>query len=98
MKPARRGAGGVWGMSETQKLLARITALRQRLEQAQASHWAADTLFAQVQAAEEHDVELEATVRPITGATANGPAPRTLTARARRVLERGRELLGQLRQ
>src|SRR5438105_2801262 len=52
-----------------------------------------------VQVGDEHDIALEEAVRPITGArVVEGAPPRTLTQRARRVRERGRELLGQLRQ
>jgi hypothetical protein len=51
-----------------------------------------------VAAGDEHDVALEAAVRTVTGvATVTAQPPRSLTSRARRVLERGRDLLGQLR-
>ena len=58
--------------------------------------WAAEALAA---AGSEHDALLDAAVRPVTVvASPDGPAlPRQLTARARRVLERGRDLLGRLR-
>ncbi len=47
----------------------------------------------------DHDSQLDSVVRPLTGALKEDrrPLPRLLTARGRRVLERGRELLGQLR-
>lgn len=110
-------------MSETQALLGKITALRQRLEQAQslanearsalaaltgedapASNvptGAAHALERQISAGSEHDLQLDRLVRPLVGpAGADQPrtGPRQLTARARRVLERGRELLLGLRQ
>jgi len=104
-------------MSETQALLARISALRQRLEQtpgltteatetlatlrADKPHpvVSAQALARQVAAGREHDVLLDAAVRSAPGAVADEvrPLPRQLTARARRVLEKARLLLGQLR-
>jgi len=100
-------------MSETRELLARISALRQRLEQAQglmqqaralASESSAEpvqtltALTQEVRAGTDSSNALDTAVRPITGAEPlQGSGPRQLTARARRVLERGRELLGQLR-
>jgi hypothetical protein len=47
----------------------------------------------------ELDVQLDQAVRPVTGPELSGPRalPKQLTARARRVLERGRELLHCLR-
>src|SRR5262249_54394808 len=49
--------------------------------------------------AAEHDAHLDAAVRPVTGpgALEGGALPAQLTSRARRVLERGQELLEQLR-
>lgn len=89
-------------MSETRTLLAKISALRQRLEQAQGlaneARFAAAALLQKVSAGDEHDNALEDAVRPLTGArVVDAPSPRVLTQRARRVLERGRDLLGQLR-
>jgi HD-GYP domain-containing protein (c-di-GMP phosphodiesterase class II) len=90
-------------MSETQVLLAKVTALRQRLEQAQGlaseARSAAAALEQAVASGGEHDGRLDAAVRPLTGASALEPArpPRQITARARRVLERGGELLRRLR-
>ncbi len=104
-------------MVETQSLLGKITALRQRLDQAQglardAGSAAVALLGDQTEPhertpspdrlaaiGEEHDVQLDSVVRPLTAAVAEErlPLPRQLTARGRRVLERGRELLGQLR-
>jgi hypothetical protein len=97
-------------MNDTRTLLAKISALRQRLEQAQglaneARSAAAALLAGQgealervVAAGDEHDAALEVAVQPVTGtATVPGAPPRALTSRARRVLERGRDLLGQLR-
>jgi HD-GYP domain-containing protein (c-di-GMP phosphodiesterase class II) len=53
----------------------------------------------QVVAGEECDAHLAALVRPLMAGIVEErrPLPRQLTARGRRVLERGRELLGQLR-
>jgi HD-GYP domain-containing protein (c-di-GMP phosphodiesterase class II) len=106
-------------MTDTQALLGKITALRQRLTQAQtlagearaaacalageednpALHLAA--LERQVAEGGEHDAAVDRAVRPlIVAAGSDGPPPagsRKLTARARRVIERGRDLLGRLR-
>jgi HD-GYP domain-containing protein (c-di-GMP phosphodiesterase class II) len=103
-------------MSETQVLLGKIAALRQRLEQAQglardastaAAALAGETLGRMVSlhqlerqtiAAAEHDAQLDQAVRPLVAAVGgDAPLPKQLTSRARRVLERGRELLAQLR-
>jgi hypothetical protein len=84
-------------MSETRMLLQKITALRQRLEQAQGLVTEARSAAAALMEGSEHDVALDAAVRPVTGAGEDGRAPRQLTSRARRVIDRGRELLGQLR-
>jgi hypothetical protein len=85
-------------MSETRMLLQKITALRQRLEQAQGLASEARSAAAALMEGSEHDLALDSAVRPVTGApaTENRP-PRQLTSRARRVLERGRQLLGDLR-
>src|SRR5260370_30177860 len=100
-------------MSETQTLLGKIAALRQRLAQAQGlaqeAGTAAVTLAGedpgplarlltferQVAAGTQHDLDLVGVVRAVTGPDANAPAPlpRQLTSRARRLLERGQELL-----
>src|SRR6516225_2745880 len=105
-------------MSETQVLLGKITALRQRLEQAQGLAQEADSAAValwgegpapvsrivacarQVAVGAEYDADLDRTVRPLTAAVApdeGRPLPRQLTSRARRVLERGRDLLARLR-
>jgi HD-GYP domain-containing protein (c-di-GMP phosphodiesterase class II) len=101
-------------MSDTQALLTKITALRQRLEQAQglareATSAAAalssddlaqlDALQRRAAAAAEHDALVDSTLRPLDAAAAAVEAalPVRLTARARHVLERGRELLTRLR-
>jgi hypothetical protein len=57
------------------------------------------SLEGQVRAGHEFDAELDQTVRAVTGPEVAGPRslPKQLTARARRVLERGRELLQRLR-
>jgi HD-GYP domain-containing protein (c-di-GMP phosphodiesterase class II) len=102
-------------MSETQILLGKIAALRQRLEQAsglarEATNAAAalagdavghavevQKLERQTTVAAEHDTQLDIVVRPLGAATEAPALPRLVTSRARRVLERGRELLSQLR-
>ncbi len=104
-------------MVETQALLGKITALRQRLEQAQGLATEAGsaavallddhsgppprglTLEQQVAVGREHDTNLDSVVRPLTVPLTEDrrSLPRQLTARGRRVLERGRDLLGQLR-
>ena len=100
-------------MSETQALLGKIAALRQRLEQAQGLVREADSAAAalaggdgrrvevlqrSVAAASEHDGLVDAALSPLVAGEAPAPAfPTQLTARARRVIERGRELLAQLR-
>jgi HD domain len=90
-------------MSETQGLLAKISALRQRLEQAQGlANEARSAAAALLQAPKgaEHDAHLDAVVRSATGAApleGDRTPPPQLTSRARRVLERGREMLRQLR-
>jgi HD-GYP domain-containing protein (c-di-GMP phosphodiesterase class II) len=94
-------------MSETRTLLAKISALRQRLEQAQGlvseARSAAAALLDDpaapplhvVRAGAEHDAAMTAAMRAVAGEVER--SPRELSARARRVLERGRELLGRLR-
>jgi HD-GYP domain-containing protein (c-di-GMP phosphodiesterase class II) len=98
-------------MNETQVLLSRISALRQRLEQAaglatEARAAAVALLETQEGLAErvavgaEQAVWLDSAVRPVTG---NGeleggrPIPRRLSSRARRILDRGQGLLTRLR-
>jgi HD-GYP domain-containing protein (c-di-GMP phosphodiesterase class II) len=106
-------------MSDTQVLLGKIRALRQRLEQAQGLAGEAGAAAAQlaaqgegaaprlrllterVAAGLEHQALLDGTIRQLADASAPAEPPRVLpvqlTARARRVLERGRDLLVQLR-
>jgi hypothetical protein len=98
-------------MSETHALLGKITALRKRLEQARGLADEAGSAAAAlasggvsfeelVAAGAAHDAELDRAVRPLTevlGADAPQPLPRQLTSRARRALERGRDLLTRLR-
>lgn len=103
-------------MSETQQLLGKIAALRQRLEQAQVQAgrtrldgasanepvgpgrlWA---LQQHVEAAHEHALQLDQAVKALAPADSSEtprPLPTQLTVRARKVLERGRDLLTQLR-
>jgi hypothetical protein len=105
-------------MSETQVLLGKIQALRQRLEHAQGMANQARTTAAAlvedaaggggllaferfVEDSEEHDHQLDRIVRPLTAllhGNENRPLPRQLTSRARRALERSRDLLVYLRQ
>src|SRR5262245_22157809 len=94
-------------MSDTRTLLAKISALRQRLEQAQGlvteARSAAAALvddptvppFVVAEAGEALDATLDAAMRSVREEPR--PAPSQLSARARRVLERGRDLLGQIR-
>ncbi|HWG45096.1 MAG TPA: HD domain-containing phosphohydrolase [Gemmataceae bacterium] len=51
-----------------------------------------------VEEGDEHNTHLDHLIRPLTGDNVPLPLPRQLTSRARRVLERGRELLLRLRQ
>ncbi len=55
-------------MSETQMLLHKITALRQRLEQAQGLVSEARSAAAAILEGTDHDVALDTAVRPATGA------------------------------
>src|SRR5262245_25512380 len=102
-------------MSETQELLTKIAALRQRLEQAQSivqdagSAVAAlsnhvdpiHTLLQKTARGGQQQKLLDATLRPLSDATAVGgdgaALPASLTSRAARLLRRTHELLGQLR-
>ena len=101
-------------MSETRTLLTKISALRQRLEQAQGlaneARCAASALLdgldesagggsfdSALRSAGDQDAALDRAIRGVVGAPVAAPEPRQLTARARRVLEHGRELLGSLR-
>jgi HD-GYP domain-containing protein (c-di-GMP phosphodiesterase class II) len=89
-------------MSETQVLLGRIAALRKRLSESVVSNAAPLQLAEAVRQADEgaaHDVLVDAAVRPATARAepVSETRPRQVTARARRVLERGRDLLGTLR-
>lgn len=95
-------------MSETRDLLAKISALRQRLEQAQGlvneARSAAAAILTEggpldqaVKSAGDHDVVMDAALRAAAGVGQGAQGPRQLSARARRVLERGKELLEQLR-
>ena len=97
-------------MTETQSLLGKIAALRQRLEQAQKlaseANTAAKELFGppasalerRVADGAEQDAALAGAVHAVAPQIEPPPLPRQLTMRARRVLERGRDLLDRLRQ
>jgi HD-GYP domain-containing protein (c-di-GMP phosphodiesterase class II) len=98
-------------MSDTQGLLTRISALRQRLEQERGSTAPASAaseerplnrpLERRVTVGSEHNLLLDGALRQLIDETPNAEAGRTLpaqlTRRARRVLERGRDLLDRLR-
>jgi hypothetical protein len=89
-------------MSDTEGLVRKIQALRQRLEQAGGpapdggDGTRLDALRRHADAGAEHDARLDASLRPLAGDEAP-VLPTRLTARARRVLERGRDLLARLR-
>jgi HD-GYP domain-containing protein (c-di-GMP phosphodiesterase class II) len=98
-------------MSDTRTLQGKIAALRQRLEQvptltglvrAPAKRPAADGadgLAEQIADGERRQQLLDAALRQLAAAADDdGPQPSQLTARARHLLERGRQLVGQLRQ
>ena len=93
-------------MSDTQVLLGRIAALRQRLEEARAESprpgagESLPSLERRVARGAEDNALLDATLRQLPDTAAPGEdqvLPTRLTARARRILEQGRELLGRLR-
>jgi hypothetical protein len=103
--------------SETQVLLTKISALRQRLEQAQGLATEAGSAVAalagdqatgrlrnlerQVASGFEHNAWLDGALRQLEDTAGPPPESRSmpaqLTVRARRILERSRELLGQVR-
>jgi len=100
-------------MTDTKEILKRIAALRLRLDQAQGQGHTATASPAPTQGKEEdrtsvleekvrtgtwHNVLLDGTLRQISGETTAPLLPPKLTARGSRVLKRGRELLGQLRE
>jgi HD-GYP domain-containing protein (c-di-GMP phosphodiesterase class II) len=101
-------------MSDTQVLLSKIAALRERLEQAQGLARSEPTepiptpphrfavLERQVATGEWHNTLLDTAVRPLTETpsvpTQTPSLPRQLTARARRLLEEGCELLNRMRE
>ncbi len=101
------------GVQESQGLLEKITALRQRLEQARGlvddagaaaaslvpseAEPWAQELAARVKAGGQVDTWLDTSLRRLTGLTAGEALPTQLTAGTRRLLERGRELLSRLR-
>lgn len=97
------GPDGGSGMSDTQVLLTKIAALRQRLDQAAGlaneARSAVTALLEHAVQGSQHDSQLDQTVRQATRAPIEGDRepPKVLTARARRVLERGQDLLVQLR-
>lgn len=102
-------------MSETRALLEKISALRQRLEQAQGlvneARTAAAAILREdgdpgfvldqevVSTGQEQDLALDASLRVVASEQEQQlPVPRQLSSRARRILERGKELLTQLRE
>jgi HD-GYP domain-containing protein (c-di-GMP phosphodiesterase class II) len=93
-------------MTETQLLLSKISALRQRLEQAQGLAQEAESaaganrvalLGRQVAAGRDHDALLDSSLRQLGDSPAAPARLGLLTSRARRLLERGRDLLSALR-
>lgn len=85
-------------MSDTQALLSKIAALRQRLEQAQGlAHEATSAVSALVADGAAHDAEVDLSLRQLGDAPPPATMPTRLTARARRIVERGRDLLSRLR-
>jgi HD-GYP domain-containing protein (c-di-GMP phosphodiesterase class II) len=99
-------------MTDTQELLGKIAALRRRLQQAQGLAQEAGsaaaalaggagmhlkTLERFVEAGAVHDAGVDEIARAARPRDEPGTMPRQLTARARRSLERGRQLLDQLR-
>src|SRR5437868_4598486 len=117
IRPARQSRET--GMTDTQTLLGKIVALRQRLEQAQGLAREAGTAAAalsghsrpdpgrvwrlerHVSAGADDAAALDGALHELSELTgepkAEGPLPRQLTSRARRILEGARELLSQLR-
>jgi HD-GYP domain-containing protein (c-di-GMP phosphodiesterase class II) len=100
------GSSGEARMADTPSLLERISALRQRLDIA-ATGDAAPTgpstaghalfvLEQRLSASQEHGQIVETAVRQLVEEKSQGPMPSRLTNRARRLLERGRELLTRL--
>jgi putative nucleotidyltransferase with HDIG domain len=89
-------------MSDTRQLLGRIAALRKRLDQSVVSADEPAKLAEavhRIESAAAHDTLVDAALRPATAAVEEQsvPRPKQLTSRARRVLERGRDLLAKLR-
>jgi HD-GYP domain-containing protein (c-di-GMP phosphodiesterase class II) len=99
-------------MTETQELLSKIAALRQRLDQARGLASEADSavlkllggdgatlldLRRRVDAGSAHDANLDTVLKPVEGGTDAVTLPRQFTARARMLLERGKDLLARLR-
>ncbi len=97
-------------MTESQSLLGKIAALRQRLDQAQKlaseANAIAGNLFGppagvlerRVADGAVQDAALDGVVHAVAPCIEPPPLPQQLTMRARRVLERGRDLLIRLRQ
>jgi len=98
-------------MTETQQLLSKIAALRQRLDQAQGLASEAGTAVAQllggdgaslvdlrrqVEHGDDHDQALDTALKPL-GPREPSALPRQMSARARLLAERGRDLLLRLR-
>src|SRR5207245_8141733 len=109
---AKPGKAREAGMTDSQLLLRKIAALRQQLEQSQGlaanASSAADgkdtgsriqRLERQVSKGGQQTVLLDGAIRQLTPAppVTSTVLPRQLTARARRILEQGRGLLGRLR-
>jgi HD-GYP domain-containing protein (c-di-GMP phosphodiesterase class II) len=87
-------------MSESQVLLSKISALRQRLDQVSGlgdGSGSTAALEKKIKAGSQFDTLLESSLRRLTPGHEPASLPTQLTARARRLLEQGQELLGRLR-
>ncbi len=102
-------------MNDTQVILRKLAALRQRLDQAQGlmrdasataalleqqTHDPLENLEAKVAQGARHNALIEGSIRELPGtapAAEPAPVPRRLSARGARLLQRARDLLGQLR-
>src|SRR5947209_1133814 len=87
-------------MSDTRTLLNRISALRQRLENGGSPDAPAKrlpALAATLSMGARQDALFDSSLRQLTDTPEGGPLPTQLTARARRLLDRSKDLVAQLR-
>src|SRR5262249_46391889 len=103
------GSRGLLNMSDTRVLLGKITELRQRMGKGEGLTAAAllggdtdepgdESLDSQIADGERRQALLDASLRQLSdGISGNEIRPTRLIGRARHLLERGRELVGQLR-